>query len=113
RGACRNEPRCDFRKILHRRTKDGNLAERRRFQNVMAARGDERTSYKRAVGQTIKRSQLTDAIEEQNGNLARNRGVGWHGVGRGRTIGSPADRSEEHTSELQSPYDLVCRLLLE
>src|SRR5207248_11332550 len=25
----------------------------------------------------------------------------------------PAIRSEEHTSELQSPYDLVCRLLLE
>src|SRR5207248_8602176 len=24
-----------------------------------------------------------------------------------------APRSEEHTSELQSPYDLVCRLLLE
>src|SRR5437867_8769984 len=24
-----------------------------------------------------------------------------------------AVRSEEHTSELQSPYDLVCRLLLE
>src|SRR6266705_357986 len=28
------------------------------------------------------------------------------------TIGL-ASRSEEHTSELQSPYDLVCRLLLE
>src|SRR5207248_3631668 len=27
-----------------------------------------------------------------------------------RTCGK---RSEEHTSELQSPYDLVCRLLLE
>src|SRR5437867_8455121 len=26
---------------------------------------------------------------------------------------TPAWRSEEHTSELQSPYDLVCRLLLE
>src|SRR5438094_7289222 len=26
---------------------------------------------------------------------------------------SQAMRSEEHTSELQSPYDLVCRLLLE
>src|SRR6266705_5971517 len=26
---------------------------------------------------------------------------------------APACRSEEHTSELQSPYDLVCRLLLE
>src|SRR5437867_6893629 len=30
------------------------------------------------------------------------------------TMGSPGiARSEEHTSELQSPYDLVCRLLLE
>src|SRR5207248_11469900 len=28
------------------------------------------------------------------------------------TSGRPM-RSEEHTSELQSPYDLVCRLLLE
>src|SRR5437867_11347276 len=27
--------------------------------------------------------------------------------------GSATGRSEEHTSELQSPYDLVCRLLLE
>src|SRR5207248_9501789 len=27
--------------------------------------------------------------------------------------GGPRGRSEEHTSELQSPYDLVCRLLLE
>src|SRR5207248_8888805 len=26
---------------------------------------------------------------------------------------APFSRSEEHTSELQSPYDLVCRLLLE
>src|SRR5207248_11427540 len=26
---------------------------------------------------------------------------------------SEGNRSEEHTSELQSPYDLVCRLLLE
>src|SRR5438094_6768588 len=27
--------------------------------------------------------------------------------------GDDRDRSEEHTSELQSPYDIVCRLLLE
>src|SRR5437867_6257723 len=26
---------------------------------------------------------------------------------------TPLGRSEEHTSELQSPYDVVCRLLLE
>src|SRR5438094_4577603 len=28
-------------------------------------------------------------------------------------LGDAVRRSEEHTSELQSPYDLVCRLLLE
>src|SRR5256885_5333456 len=29
------------------------------------------------------------------------------------TISAPSARSEEHTSELQSPCNLVCRLLLE
>src|SRR5207248_6313000 len=43
----------------------------------------------------------------------------WAGVGDAvqklaKELGtSPDDRSEEHTSELQSPYDLVCRLLLD
>src|SRR2546427_1457373 len=31
----------------------------------------------------------------------------------GSTVGSCSDRSEEHTSELQSQSNLVCRLLLE
>src|SRR5438094_4690431 len=31
----------------------------------------------------------------------------------GSPMPSRPRRSEEHTSELQSPYDLVCRLLLE
>src|SRR5437867_7578766 len=35
----------------------------------------------------------------------------WKGAPGGST--SSAARSEEHTSELQSPYELVCRLLLE
>src|SRR3989454_8629726 len=30
-----------------------------------------------------------------------------------RELRSPEERSEEHTSELQSPCNLVCRLLLE
>src|SRR5207248_10105661 len=34
-------------------------------------------------------------------------------AGLGVEPGRPVQRSEEHTSELQSPYDLVCRLLLE
>src|SRR5256885_6572448 len=29
-----------------------------------------------------------------------------------RWLGHPSNRSEEHTSELQSPCNLVCRLLL-
>src|SRR5207248_4592667 len=32
---------------------------------------------------------------------------------RRRSAARSCKRSEEHTSELQSPYDLVCRLLLE
>src|SRR5256885_12257277 len=41
--------------------------------------------------------------------------MGMSGVGRGRLArrGPAAVRSEEHTSELQSPCNLVCRLLLE
>src|SRR5207248_8669551 len=35
------------------------------------------------------------------------------GVDVAPPFGPPSLRSEEHTSELQSPYDLVCRLLLE
>src|SRR5437867_5683959 len=48
-------------------------------------------------------------------------GVGLVGSGAGELIAegvlavemAASTRSEEHTSELQSPYDLVCRLLLE
>src|SRR5207248_11471944 len=38
-----------------------------------------------------------------------------HGDDPGRSQAHQGERvrSEEHTSELQSPYDLVCRLLLE
>src|SRR5437867_10119797 len=35
------------------------------------------------------------------------------GRSRRRRSCAAGPRSEEHTSELQSPYDLVCRLLLE
>src|SRR5438067_13079849 len=47
--------------------------------------------------------------------LLSTEGRGWRAggrsaSGRGR---QPPPRSEEHTSELQSRFDLVCRLLLE
>src|SRR5207249_11737512 len=45
---------------------------------------------------------------------ARNReGLGRHEHGRSRVPDPCLARSEEHTSELQSRFDLVCRLLLE
>src|SRR5256885_8424439 len=43
---------------------------------------------------------------------ARATGTAWLRL-RHRTVRAVAARSEEHTSELQSPCNLVCRLLLE
>src|SRR5437867_10789356 len=51
---------------------------------------------------TLFRSQGPGPDAREAGALPRVRRRGGRGV-----------RSEEHTSELQSPYDLVCRLLLE
>src|SRR5699024_12510927 len=47
-------------------------------------------------------------VDRGRGTTHRNSGRLLPG-GRGRTV----TRSEEHTSELQSRFDLVCRLLLE
>src|SRR2546426_7788703 len=47
------------------------------------------------------------------GPLVRQRGVAPGGGRRSGACREPAPRSEEHTSELQSPCNLVCRLLLE
>src|SRR5256885_12674639 len=52
------------------------------------------------------RRRAGDVVDDERG----------HGVGeRGRhdAVAQPPARSEEHTSELQSPCNLVCRLLLE
>src|SRR5207248_7147216 len=59
--------------------------------------------------------------DERDGRAGRPGDPERHELGieclREATSGDPvhahARRSEEHTSELQSPYDLVCRLLLE
>src|SRR5690606_41347872 len=44
---------------------------------------------------------------------AASRRVHWPGQGQGQSTRRDAARSEEHTSELQSRENLVCRLLLE
>src|SRR5437867_790862 len=51
-----------------------------------------------------------EVIEETRCVLAMLENQDWN---VGRVLRKLDERSEEHTSELQSPYDLVCRLLLE
>src|SRR2546426_8815763 len=46
-------------------------------------------------------------------DVVPSRGVGERYLGRYRALTVRERRSEEHTSELQSPCNLVCRLLLE
>src|SRR5207247_8835234 len=52
------------------------------------------------------------AQKKRTNRSTRHQGVNHHGNG-GRDDGTQCGRSEEHTSELQSRVDLVCRLLLE
>src|SRR6266581_5829886 len=52
-------------------------------------------------------------ISQQRAAPAEYEGAMWReAVARGTAL-QPHERSEEHTSELQSPVHLVCRLLLE
>src|SRR5207249_9898254 len=52
---------------------------------------------------------------EQVQRIRNHRSIQDHACdpGLGSAVADPPDRSEEHTSELQSRFDLVCRLLLE
>src|SRR2546428_7517607 len=56
---------------------------------------------------TLFRSDHAASCDHRRGRLLYR----WDGRPRSRSRGRP--RSEEHTSELQSRSDLVCRLLLE
>src|SRR5205807_10468247 len=78
---------------------------------------------------TRRSSDLRDGASHQRRPARRHVDHGLAGQGRGwphrrrlqggsrhhraTAPGRPAGRSEEHTSELQSPCNLVCRLLLE
>src|SRR2546427_6995017 len=57
---------------------------------------------------TLFRSQLTTLVTPITTRMASS-----HGPARGLTRSPSVRRSEEHTSELQSQSNLVCRLLLE
>src|SRR5437867_5654098 len=56
---------------------------------------------------------LHDALPIWRGGERDEPGRARRLAGAQHRVRVPVVRSEEHTSELQSPYDLVCRLLLE
>src|SRR5438094_5856737 len=59
------------------------------------------------------RGGITNAAPTGDRRIGRFARSAYSSAGElGRLYGN-RHRSEEHTSELQSPYDLVCRLLLE
>src|SRR2546426_9943318 len=63
---------------------------------------------------TLFRSDYTGQRQHSDADF-RNLNSRWHfPLANGWSLAATADfRSEEHTSELQSPCNLVCRLLLE
>src|SRR2546421_7466815 len=59
----------------------------------------------------VQKNRLTGIIEVSREDVSSAR---YQGLNQSRTTsGKNVERSEEHTSELQSRSDLVCRLLLE
>ena len=60
-------------KVFHRRAEDGDFAERRGLQNIMAARFHQGAANEGAVGKLIERSQFADAVEEQHGYVIGDR----------------------------------------
>src|SRR5256885_11151955 len=61
--------------------------------------------FSRAVGHPVSASEREEIQEQKRFRLIRQEKI--------KLDHSSAERSEEHTSELQSPCNLVCRLLLE
>src|SRR5256885_10450204 len=71
-----------------------------------------------AVPRAARAETAVDGIPKPGGRRIEPAHGQQHGVGRGCVpppvqVARAVERSEEHTSELQSPCNLVCRLLLE
>src|SRR5688500_13614809 len=91
---------------------------RRRRQEREAEGGDESGAALRSVGGhlvsalvTRRRSTIVHSVRMSTGFTRYSWKPAWRTACRWKS--SSYARSEEHTSELQSPCNLVCRLLLE
>src|SRR2546428_4180668 len=76
----------------------------------VAAIEDRRASL--AVGERVAGREIEPVLELDVDPVDRHLAPGEEDAG-GLEVGDDPRRSEEHTSELQSRSDLVCRLLLE
>src|SRR5438034_6129816 len=79
-----------------------------RSEAVVPRRGDERRAPAGMdLGQVVRRpgERVRPVVRERREHERAQDDLGL--------VPGPRDRSEEHTSELQSHSDLVCRLLLE
>src|SRR2546426_7083885 len=68
------------------------------------------------VTATPAKGRRSHGLEHETSTEVERGALGALGYRQGHGIGAavvPGERSEEHTSELQSPCNLVCRLLLE
>src|SRR5207248_10553443 len=78
----------------------------------LGARGSPTDIHGALTARPVQQSALEPLLVEMRAIarlLSISVATGW----RWESSGQLGPRSEEHTSELQSPYDLVCRLLLE
>src|SRR5207249_6534923 len=102
----------------HRKAQADEGGEEVRKVEVERSRSVTVAERQREVGAGAETFDLNRVRSRVNGRPASGEtGMGCKGQGHervGRRLGRcPGTRSEEHTSELQSRFDLVCRLLLE
>src|SRR6202035_5971450 len=62
----------DGRKVFHGWAEDWDFSECRGFEDVVTAGIHERATDKNAVGEAVKRSEFTDGIEQEDGDIVGN-----------------------------------------
>src|SRR4029077_12240026 len=68
-GASFEESRGNRSEIRHGIAEDRDFAERGRLQNIVSAGRNERAADEHAIGDMIQRCKISDAVEEENGNV--------------------------------------------